>query len=126
MVEPTSDKKKRSTLKTIVRSFFGAFAAVAVAVCHTVCRTLRCLHSKDGSCPPEPQAPYTAASAPPLPPYRTPSVYGLCISPSSLKHKDYAAGNVDTAGGDPFIVGDVGSLQSILEDYLEVDRYKVR
>ena len=31
-----------------------------------------------------------------------------------------------TAGGDPFIVGDVGSLQSILEDYLEVDRYKVR
>ena len=96
MVEPTSDKKKRSTLKTIVRSFFGAFAAVAVAVCHTVRRTLRCLHSKDGSCPPEPQAPYTAASTPPLPPYRTPSVYRLCISPSSLKHKDYAAENVDS------------------------------
>lgn len=25
----------------------------------------------------------------------------------------------------PLVVGDVGSLQSVLEDYLEVDRYQV-
>lgn len=50
----------------------------------------------------------------------------ICISPSSLNNNNCATENVETAGGDPFIVGDVGSLQSILEDYLEVDRYQVR
>lgn len=32
----------------------------------------------------------------------------------------------NAAGYNPLVVGDVGSLQSILEDYLEFDRYQVR
>lgn len=31
----------------------------------------------------------------------------------------------DDEHDDPAVVGDVGTLQSILEDYLEVDRYQV-
>lgn len=75
-----------------------------------------------------PQAPYTAACNPPPPPYGTqPGVPSLYLSLVAKNNKNNCATeNVETAGGDPFIVGDVGSLQSILEDYLEVDRYQVR
>ena len=36
------------------------------------------------------------------------------------------ASALGAAGDNPLVVGDVGSLQSILEDYLEVDRFQVR